>query len=77
MVEGLVLNHNLSIMATDTDTNKPLAVVLNGVMGEKEALVPRSEVSKKTKLFGSALYIFPNYRQHLHYKGINKEKIPF
>jgi len=44
MVEDLVLNHNLSIMATDMDTNTPLAVVLNGVMGENEALVPRSEV---------------------------------
>ena len=56
MVEGLVLNHNLTIMATDTDTNTPLAVVLNGVMWEKEALVPRSEVRKKIKLFGIVLY---------------------
>merc|ERR1712002_864731 len=46
MVEGLVLNHNLSILATDRDTNTPLAVVLNGVMEENEALVPRSEVIK-------------------------------
>ena len=44
MVEGLVLNHNLSILAVDRDTNTPLAVVLNGVMEENEALVPRSEV---------------------------------
>ena len=56
MVEGLVLHHNLSIMATDMDTNTPLAVVLNGVMGEKDALLPRSEVSMKTKLIGIALY---------------------
>ena len=56
MVEDLVLNHNLSIMARDMDTNTPLAVVLNGVMGEKEALVPRSEVSRKTKLFAIVLY---------------------
>ena len=44
MVEGLVLNHNLSILAVDRDTNTPLAVVLNGVMEENEALVSRSEV---------------------------------
>ena len=56
MVEDLVLNHNLSIMARDTDTNTPLAVVLNGVMGEKEALVPRSEASMKTNVFGIVFY---------------------
>ena len=39
-----MLNHNLSILAVDRDTNTPLAVVLNGVMEENEALVPRSEV---------------------------------
>ena len=44
MVEGLVINHNLSIMATDKDTNTPLGVVLNGVMEEKEALISHSEV---------------------------------
>jgi len=44
MVEGLVMNHNLSILAVDRDTNTPLAVVLNGVMEENEALVSRSEV---------------------------------
>ena len=49
MVEGLVLNHNLSIMATDRDTNTPLGVVLNGVMEENEALVPRSEVKSHLK----------------------------
>ena len=65
MVEDLVLNHNLSIMARDMDTNTPLAVVLNGVMGEKEALVPRSEVSMKTKLFGIVLYLddFKSFRR--------------
>ena len=61
MVEDLVLNHNLSIMATDTDTNTPLAVVLNGVMGEKEALVPRSEVSMNTKLFVLYFGYFKNF----------------
>ena len=39
-----MLNHNLSILAVDRDTNTPLAVVLNGVMEENEALVSRSEV---------------------------------
>merc|ERR1712183_426472 len=44
MVEGLVLDHNLSIMAMDRETNTPLAVVLNGEMGEEELKVSRSEV---------------------------------
>ena len=48
MVESLVLNHNLSIMAIDMDTNTPLAVVLNGVMDEKELYIPRSEVNDET-----------------------------
>ena len=56
MVEDLVLNHNLSIMATDTDTNTPLAVVLNGVMGENEALVPRSEASIKQNVLDCGSY---------------------
>jgi hypothetical protein len=62
MVEGLVVNHNLSIMATDMDTNTPIAVVLNGVMGEKEALVPRSEASMTTKSVWNSvvLWLFPN-----------------
>merc|ERR1712215_120731 len=49
MVEGLVLDHNLSIMAMDRDTNTPLAVVLNGEMGEEELKVSRSEVVRSCK----------------------------
>ena len=48
MAESLVLSHNLSILAIDRDTKAPLAVALNGVMEENEALVPRSEVSDKS-----------------------------
>ena len=67
MVEGLVLNHNLSIMATDKDTNTPLAVVLNGVMEEKEALVSRSEVRQNKKSFHSPLNIpYDQYCSHWH-----------
>jgi len=36
MVEDLVLNHNLSILATDRDTGAPLGVCLNGVMKKEE-----------------------------------------
>jgi len=44
MAESLVLNHNLSIIAMDKDTNIPLAVALNGVMEVTELDMPRSEV---------------------------------
>ena len=46
MVEDLVLNHNLSIMAVDKKTETPLAVALNGVMEEEEAMVSRLQVSE-------------------------------
>ena len=45
MVEDLVLNHNLSIMAVDKETEMPLAVALNGVMVEEDSMVSRIEVT--------------------------------
>ena len=60
MVEDLVLNHNLSIMANDTDTSTPLAVVLNGVMGENEALVPRSEARMTQNVLGLWIVVHIN-----------------
>jgi len=37
MVENLVNNYNLSILATDSDSGAPLGVVHNGVMNKSEA----------------------------------------
>jgi len=37
MVENLVKEHNVSILASDRDSGAPLAVVLNGVMKREEA----------------------------------------
>merc|ERR1712004_94589 len=37
MVENLVTNHNLSILATDSENGASLGVVLNGVMNKSEA----------------------------------------
>ena len=44
MVEDLVLNHNLSLMAFDEVKGTPLGVALNGVMEEEEIKVTREEV---------------------------------
>ena len=44
MVEDLVMNHNLSILAFDVETDKLVGVMLNGVFHREEIDVPRSEV---------------------------------
>merc|ERR1719414_1547966 len=44
MVEDLVLNHNLSIMASDRSTGQPLAVCINGVMKSEELEFSLDEV---------------------------------
>jgi len=44
MVENLVNHHNLSILATDRDSETPLGVVLNGVMKREEAEEPLDQV---------------------------------
>ena len=44
MVEDLVINHNLSIIAFDEMKGIPLGVALNGVMEEEEVKVTREEV---------------------------------
>ena len=44
MVEGLVMDHNLSIMAFDAETNAPVGVMLNGVFHREELEMSRSEV---------------------------------
>ena len=44
MVEDLVINHNLSIIAFDEMKEIPLGVALNGVMEEEEVKVTREEV---------------------------------
>ena len=44
MVDALVFDHNLSLMASDKDTKTPLAVTLNGVFHREEIDIPRQEV---------------------------------
>ena len=44
MVDALVFDNNLSIMASDADTKSPLAVMLNGVFHRDEIDMPRQEV---------------------------------
>ena len=43
MVEGLVMDHNLSLMALDSD-QLPIAVALNGAFHREEIDMPRQEV---------------------------------
>ena len=50
MVDALVFDHNLSIMASDSDTKSPLAVMLNGIFHRDEIDMPRQEVGCKLKL---------------------------
>ena len=47
MVESLVMDHNLSLMALDKDKNL-LAVTLNGDFHRDEIDMPRQEVTKTT-----------------------------
>jgi len=49
MVEYLVNNYNLSIMAKDSVTGTPLAVMLNGDFHRDELDMPRSEVLSSCK----------------------------
>ena len=44
MVDALVFDNNLSIMASDAATKSPLAVMLNGVFHRDEIDMPRQEV---------------------------------
>ena len=44
MADSLVTDHNLSIMAVDRQTNRPVALMLNGVFDRSEIDLPRSEV---------------------------------
>merc|ERR1711909_159360 len=45
MVEDMVLNHNLSILASDRNTGLPLAVCINGVMRMEELDTSMEEVT--------------------------------
>ena len=45
MVDSLVRDHNLSLMAEDRVTKTPLAVMLNGVFQRSEIDTPPSEVA--------------------------------
>ena len=54
MVEALVMDHNLSLLALEPATKAPLAVMLNGAFHRDEIDMPRQEV------LTSIVHCYPN-----------------
>ena len=46
MVEALVMDHNLSLLALEPATKAPLAVMLNGAFHRDEIDMPRQKVAE-------------------------------